>query len=117
MSLPIEELLEADSVCAKYFKDKIFEDVAPLNAKRPYLVFQDLSGSPVDSLDCAPKTDHISYQVMVWDESISNATKYRALVMKVLQEHSYINNSRINLRDLKTDLTGRGFDGNWFFDR
>lgn len=117
MILPIYKMLSESPEVTALVGDRIFEDVAPDDTKPPYVVWQELSGTPRNHLDCPAHTDHIMYQAMCYDANQTAVYQLREAVRKALEQDSYILNSRISGRDPETKLYVRGFDANWFLNR
>lgn len=116
MILPISELLRNDPEVKRLTNGQVYLDLAPLNTTPPYIVWQEISGRALNNLDCAASADHIMYQVMCYGKQVT-ASEVREAARKVLEEHSYILNSRINTYEPNTKLAGRGFDANWILVR
>lgn len=117
--LPIYSILnELPEVKAILGSDlRVYEDVAPQGTTHPYMVYQEIGGPAVNHIDEPANCDHVMYQVMVYDPNPLKAHNARALVLKVLEQHSFILNARISFFETKTKLYARGFDANWFLDR
>ncbi|MEX5367804.1 DUF3168 domain-containing protein [Acinetobacter haemolyticus] len=117
--LPIYKTLNADTAVKAIFGDnlRIYEDIAPLNTPVPYAVWQEVGGNAENSLDCPAKTDHIMYQVIVYDTNQKTAYEGREAIRKALENQSYILNPRISGYESETKLFSRGFDANWFLTR
>ncbi|MCU4365638.1 DUF3168 domain-containing protein [Acinetobacter variabilis] len=98
---------------------KVWEDVAPSGTAYPYAVWSTVSGDPQNNLDCPANTDHVTFQVFVYDTHAGNASNIRETIRKVLELHCTIANSHLNnfQRIADTNIFGRGFDANWFLDR
>lgn len=114
--LPIVPILKANpDVTALLGADpRIYEDIAPVGAQVPYVVWQELGGQSNNHLDNSPANfDDVQFQVMVYDSYVGRAYQVRDLVRKVLESHCYILNSRISGFDLTTKQSMRGFDANW----
>ena len=117
--LPIYKTLNADVAVKAIFGDnlRIYEDIAPIGTATPYAVWQEVGGNAENNLDCPAKTDHIMYQVMVYDTNQKRAYEGREVIRKALENHSYILNPRISGYETDTKLFSRGFDANWFLTR
>lgn len=119
MFLPIFKTLNADAAVKAIFGDnpRIYEDIAPLGTATPYAVWQEVGGNAENSLDCPAKTDHIMYQVIVYDTNRKVAYEGRDAIRNALENQSYILNPRIGNYEPETKLFSRGFDANWFLTR
>ncbi|WP_396234170.1 DUF3168 domain-containing protein [Acinetobacter baumannii] len=117
--LPIYRTLNADpAVKAILGTDlRVYEDLAPLDTPTPYAVWREVGGSAENSLDCPAKTDHVMYQVIVYDTNQKRAYEAREAIRKALETQSYILNPRISNYETDTKLFARGFDANWVLDR
>ena len=114
--LPIYKTLKASPQIVVLLGDKIYEDLAPAGTVAPYLVWQEIAGTPNNNLDCPANNDHVMYQIMVYSSDSKTASDIRTAVCEVLQQHSFIL-SRINDYEKDTKLFARGFDANWWLDR
>ncbi|MCH7379329.1 DUF3168 domain-containing protein [Acinetobacter higginsii] len=117
--LPIYKTLNADTAVKAIFGDnlRIYEDIAPLNTPVPYAVWQEVGGNAENSIDCPAKTDHIMYQVIVYDTNQKRAYEGRDAIRRALESQSYILNPRISNYEPDTKLFSRGFDANWLLSR
>ena len=117
--LPIYRTLSGDDEVKKLINpsQQIHEDIAPIETPVPYVVWQEITGSAENSLDCPAKTDHVMYQVMIYDTDVKRAYQLREVVRKALETQSYILNPRISNYEPDTKLFARGFDANWFLNR
>ena len=117
--LPIYKALNANADVKAIFGAnlRIYEDIAPIGTATPYAVWQEVGGNAENSLDCPAKTDHIMYQVMVYDTNQKRAYEGREAIRKALENQSYILNPRISGYETDTKLFSRGFDANWFLAR
>ncbi len=98
---------------------KVFEDIAPTGTIYPYAVWSTVSGEPQNNLDCPANTDHVSFQIVVYDTHPGKASEARKAIRKALEPHCYITGIHPNHfeRIADTNIFGRGFDANWFLDR
>ncbi|APU48421.1 DUF3168 domain-containing protein [Acinetobacter junii] len=93
---------------------RIYEDIAPVGAEVPYIVWQELGGKAKNHLDNEPASfDDVQFQVMVYDTFIGRAYQVRDEVRKALESYCYILNPRISGFDPTTKQSMRGFDANW----
>lgn len=97
---------------------KVWEDSSP-NKAYPYAVWSVVTANPENHLDCPANTDHVSFQIVVYDTCARRASNIRAAIRKALEPHCYITSIHPNHfeRDGDTNIFGRGFDANWFLDR
>lgn len=117
--LPIKPILkESPAVTAFLGADpRVYEDVAPVGAEVPYIVWQELSGLSYNHLDTEPANfDDVKFQVMVYDTYVGRAYQVRDVVRKALEGHCYILNPRLSDFDPTTKQSRRGFDANWIKD-
>jgi len=77
--LPIYRTLNSDSAVKALLGNdlRVYEEIAPLNTAVPYAVWQEVGGSAENSLDCPAKTDHVMYQVIVYDTNQKRAYEAR----------------------------------------
>ena len=117
--IPIYATLNANTAvtAAINVSQKVFEDVAPLGTKQPYIVWQTISGQANNHLDCPSNLDDTQYQLMVYASDAKTAYELRDLCRKALENRSWINNPSINHYETDTKLYARGFDANWILER
>lgn len=98
---------------------KVWEDIAPSGTAYPYAVWSVVTANPENNLDCPANTDHVSFQIVVYDTQQKRASEIREAVRKALEPHCYVTNIHPNHfeRIADTNIFGRGFDANWFLDR
>lgn len=114
--LPVLPILKANpSVTAFLGTDpRVYEDVAPVDAVVPYVVWQELGGLSNNHLDTEPASfDDVQFQVMVYDTYVGRAYEVRDVVRKALEGYCFILNPRISGFDQTTKQSKRGFDANW----
>lgn len=111
-SIDVKELLGTNPL-------RVFEDVAPHKTRYPYAVWSMVTANPENHLDCPANTDHVSFQIVVYDNYRTRASEIRAAIRMALEPHCYITNFHPNHfeRIADTNIFGRGFDANWFLDR
>lgn len=116
--LPIFATLQ-NSPVKDLVQNRIYEDIAPHKARLPYVVWSLVSGVPNHNLDCPPKIDHLTFQVVVYDTQATRASNIRKAISVVLDPLCTITNLHPNHfeRIADTNIFGRGFDANWWFDR
>lgn len=127
MTAPIFKLLNASLELKPYLETKkpkvilrAYEfGLAPDDVKKPYLVWQDITGTPLNHIDGPAVTDHISIQIDIYADTpddlitIKNAAR-RALE---LDNACTVTELRGNSREYDTKLYRTGFDCNWFVER
>ena len=98
---------------------RVFEDIAPHKTPRPYAVWSVVTANPENHLDCPANTDHVSFQIVVYDTNPGEASKIRKAIRESLEHHCYVTGIHPNHfeRIADTNIFGRGFDANWFLDR
>ena len=124
MTAPIFKLLnESDEV--KSFlqtgnKLRAYEfGLAPDAPVKPYLVWQDISGDPLNHLDCPANTDHVTIQIDIYTLVPDQLRLIREAARKALEldNSCTVTSLRGNEREPVTKLYRTGFDSNWFVDR
>lgn len=127
MTAPIFKLLNASEDLKPYLETKhpkvilrVYEfGLAPDNVKKPYLVWQDITGIPQNHIDCPAIIDHFTIQIDIYADKpddlvvIKNAAR-RALE---LDNSCTVTNVSGNSRERDTKLYRTGFDSNWFVNR
>ena len=98
---------------------RVFEDIAPHKTPHPYAVWSVVTANPENHLDCPANTDHVSFQIVVYDTQQKRASDIRAAIREALELYCYVTNIHPNYfeRIADTNIFGRGFDANWFLDR
>lgn len=98
---------------------RVFEDIAPQKTAYPYAVWSVVTANPGNHLDCPANTDHVSFQIVVYDTQQKRASEIREAIRKALESHCYVTNIHPNHfeRIADANIFGRGFDANWFLDR
>ncbi|WP_314341389.1 DUF3168 domain-containing protein [Acinetobacter guillouiae] len=117
--LPIFKTLQASPDVVALVNNRIYEDIAPNGTKFPYVIWSLVGGVPNHNLDCPPKIDHLTYQLVVYDTQATRASNIRKQISAVLDPLCTITNLHPNHIERIGDLNvfGRGFDANWWFDR
>ncbi|EXB86854.1 hypothetical protein J538_1184 [Acinetobacter sp. 272263] len=75
---------------------KVWEDIAPTGTVYPYAVWSVVTGDPQNNLDCPANTDHVSFQIVVYDTQQKRASDIRSAIRKALEPHCYITNIHPN---------------------
>ncbi|OTG85820.1 hypothetical protein B9T31_09495 [Acinetobacter sp. ANC 4558] len=124
MTAPIYELLDASEDVKSFLESggvlRAYEfGLASDSPKKPYLVWQDISGTPQNNLDCPALVDHISIQFDVYAETPDDLLQIKNAVRRALEKDNSctITGLRGNSRESDTKLYRTGFDTNWFVDR
>ncbi|MFA2866799.1 tail completion protein gp17 [Acinetobacter pittii] len=96
---------------------RVYEDIAPVGAAVPYVVWQELGGKSLNYVDNMPAdNDDVMYQLKVYDTNAERASDVRSVVRKALELYCYILNPRISGVDPPTKQYFRGFDASWIHD-
>lgn len=124
MTAPIFKLLDASDEVKSFLqtgsKLRAYEfGLAEDKPKPPYLVWQDISGTPQNHLDCPANTDHITIQIDIYTLEPLQLRTIREAVRKALEldNSCTVTDLRGNEREPITKLYRTGFDSNWFVDR
>ena len=124
MTAPIFKLLNASDEVKAFLKSgnklRAYEfGLAPDEPQKPYLVWQDISGTPQNHLDCPANTDHITIQIDIYTLEPLQLRTIREAVRKALELDNActVTDLRGNEREPITKLYRTGFDSNWFVDR
>lgn len=124
MTAPIFPLLNASDEVKSYLEFggilRAFEfGLAPDKPKPPYLVWQDVSGTPQNHLDCPANIDHITIQVDIYTTKADDLRNIREAVRRAfeLDNSCTVTGLRGNERDPDSKMYRTGFDSNWFVDR
>ena len=86
---------------------------APEGVARPYAVWQVVSGSPLNFLNCVPSTDRYGLQVDVYAETASSAEDVVIALRRVIAQHAYVTGFGIDDKDKDTHSYRKGFDVAW----
>ena len=124
MTAPIFKLLNASDEVKAFLQTgnilRVYEfGLAPDAPVKPYLVWQDISGTPQNHLDCPANTDHIIIQIDIYTLEPLQLRTIREAVRKALEldNSCTVTDLRGNEREPITRLYRTGFDSNWFVDR
>ena len=127
MTAPIFKLLNASEELKPYLEAKhpkvilrAYEfGLAPDSPKKPYLVWQDITGIPQNHIDCPANTDHLTIQIDIYTTDPMQLRTIREAARKALEldNSCTVTNLRGNEREPETKLYRTGFDSNWFVDR
>ena len=86
---------------------------APEGTAKPYAVWQVVSGSPLNYLNCVPSTDRYGLQVDVYAATASSADAVVTAMRLVIGQHAYITGFGIDGKDKDTHSYRKGFDVAW----
>ena len=127
MTAPIFKLLNASEELKPYLETKhpkvvlrAYEfGLAPDKVKKPYLVWQDLTGTPQNHIDCPALTDHFTIQIDIYAETPDDLAAIKNAARRALEldNSCTVTSLRGNEREPETKLYRTGFDSNWFVDR
>lgn len=115
-TIPMFKTLDADPVVKGLLGRRIYEDLAPTDTPTPYLVWQEISGTAENSLDCAANVDHIDFQVLIYDPYQVTAANIRTEVCRVLEKYCVVD-KRLGHYESATKLYARGFQAAKWLDR
>jgi hypothetical protein len=120
--LPIVSTLKASAEVTALLGSnplRVYEDIAPHKTPHPYVIWSVVTANPQNNLDCSANTDHVSFQIVVYDNYQTRASEIRQVIRRALELHCYVTNIHPNNfeRIADTNIFGRGFDANWFLDR
>lgn len=94
MFAPIVQILRNDPAVTSILGDPPrafdFGEVTGQDVPRPYLVFQNIAGSPYNTLDCPPDTDAAGIQIDIYAEQKATAKALATTVRIALEKHSYM---------------------------
>lgn len=127
MTAPIFKLLNASNELKPYLETKhpkvvlrAYEfGLAPDSPRKPYLVWQDISGIPQNHIDCPALTDHLTIQIDIYADESDDLLVIKNIVRRALELDNActVTDLRGNSREPDTKLYVTGFDSNWFVDR
>ena len=86
---------------------------APQDTVKPYAVWQVVSGSPINYLNCVPSTDRYGLQVDVYADTASEAEAVVAAMRRVIGQQAYITGFGIDTKDKDTHSYRKGLDVAW----
>ena len=120
--LPIVSTLKASAEVTALLGSnplRVYEDIAPHKTPHPYAIWSVVTANPQNNLDCSANTDHVSFQIVVYDNYQTRASEIRQVIRRALELHCYVTNIHPTHfeRIADTNIFGRGFDANWFLDR
>lgn len=76
----------------------------------PYCTWQQISGTPQNSLSCRPDTDMFSVQVDIWAETGSGADDIMTALAGAIETRAHITRLGVAARDSETGLYRLTFD-------
>lgn len=86
---------------------------APEGVVRPYVVWQVVSGSPINYVNGVPDTDRYGLQVDVYAETATSADQVATAIRKAIGWHAYVTGFGVDTRDTATKNYRKGFDVAW----
>lgn len=116
MNPPVAELLAASAAVTALVGTgpvRIFEDVAPQNTARPYIVWRVVYGTPENYLGQPPGIDYCRVQIDCYGEHAAQAREVALAVRNALQPHATEIGRNPNVADPETGLRSYSFD--WGF--
>lgn len=93
------------------------QGAAPEGVARPYIVFQQITGSPENYLNENPDADDSTTQVDVYADTVTDARVVAILTRDALQGASYITGIRELGKDPDTNLFRVTLDVDWITHR
>lgn len=90
---------------------------SPQDGTKPYVVYQDVGGSPFNMLNCRPDADQISLQVDVYATTQAKSTEVAKAIRYAIELDSYITLYVGNMRDEETKLYRTTFRLDWLVNR
>lgn len=94
---------------------RLYNDGVPI--VKPYAVWQVISGSPENHLDCPPQVDHVSIQVDAYGETAAQVRAVIVALRDALEPHAYIMSWTGEDFEDNTKLYRSGFTIDWFVSR
>lgn len=83
------------------------------NVVYPYVVWQNISGSPENYLDKRPDADSYTLQVDVYADTVVSATSVATALRDAIEPHAYITRLGGQSRDPETKRYRYSFDVDW----
>ena len=93
------------------------QGTAPESVAKPYIVFQQITGSPENYLNQNPDADDSTTQVDVYAETVTEARAVAILARNAMQSASYITGIRELGKDPDTNLFRVSIDVDWITHR
>ena len=90
---------------------------APQGTALPYAVFQVVTGSPENYVDCAPDIDTWSIQIDVYDDTVSGCRDAAEALRDAIEPVAHIVGWRGEERDSETRRYRFSFDVDWWESR
>lgn len=91
--------------------------IATQLTKKPYAVWQMITGVPANYLDKLPDTDDERVQIDVWSETEAASTNVSRAIRDALEPHAYMINSLDRGRDPDTKTFGYTMEFEFFTPR
>lgn len=83
------------------------------NVVYPYVVWQNISGSPENYLDKRPDADSYMLQVDVYADTVASAASVATALRDAIEPHAYITRWGSQSRDPETKRYRYSFDVDW----
>lgn len=83
------------------------------NVVYPYVVWQNISGSPENYLDKRPDADNYTLQVDVYADTVASAASVATALRDAIEPHAYITRWGGQSRDPETKRYRYSFDVDW----
>lgn len=90
---------------------------APQGVVKPYAVYQEVAGSPFNTLSCRPGEDRVVLQVDVYALKSGDSTKIAKAIRYAIEQDSYILAYRGEIREPETKAYRTSFDVDWIVPR
>lgn len=90
---------------------------APQNVVKPYVVCQEIAGSPFNMLACRPEDDRVVLQVDVYALKSGDSTKIAKAIRYAVELNSYVVAYRGEIREEETKTYRTSFDVDWIVPR
>lgn len=86
---------------------------APEGTAKPYVVWQVVSGSPLNYLNGQPDTDRYGLQIDVYADTATSADAVVTAMRKAIGRYAYVTGFGVDTRDAETKNYRKGFDVSW----
>lgn len=90
---------------------------APQTVVKPYVVYQQIAGSPFNLLGNRPEADSLVFQVDVYATTSQSSTAVARAIRYAIEENCYVLSYRGDTRDETTMLYRTSFDVDWIVFR
>lgn len=115
---PIYSILYGNSAVAAIVATRIYpHGEAPQDVSRPYITWFLVTGTPENSLNCAPDIDRCTIQVDCWHQTSPGIVSLTSAVRAALESSGHVTGVILNQREQETKLYRMAVQFDYFLTR